>query len=106
KPVGVLTFANGGALGMPCTIPVPKAYAQKYDQGKTSTYGEHQVFTGPYMIEGAGSGTVPQSGYQPGKLISLVRNPSWDKATDFKPAYFDKIIIKNGGDVAVTSRQV
>ena len=29
KPVGVLTFANGGALGMPCTIPVPKDYAQK-----------------------------------------------------------------------------
>ena len=49
---------------------------------------------------------MPSSGYQPGKLISLVRNPSWDKATDFKPAYFDKIIIKNGGDVAVTSRQV
>lgn len=104
KPVGVL--ATGAALGLPCTAPVPQDYAEKYDKGKTSTYGEHQVFTGPYMIEGAGSGTVPQSGYQPGKLISLVRNPSWDKATDFKPAYFDKIIIKNGGDVSVTSRQV
>jgi len=104
KPVGVL--ATGAALGLPCTAPVPQDYAEKYDKGKTSTYGEHQVFTGPYMIEGAGSGTVPQSGYQPGKLISLVRNPSWDKSTDFKPAYFDKIIIKNGGDVSVTSRQV
>jgi peptide/nickel transport system substrate-binding protein len=104
KPVGVL--ATGAALGLPCTAPVPKDYAQKYDKGKTSTYGEHQVFTGPYMIEGAGSGTVPSSGYQPGKLISLVRNPSWDKSTDFKPAYFDKIIIKNGGDVSVNARQV
>jgi peptide/nickel transport system substrate-binding protein len=48
KPVGVLADAN--ALGLPCTAPVPKAYAEKYDKGKTSTYGEHQVFTGPYMI--------------------------------------------------------
>jgi peptide/nickel transport system substrate-binding protein len=104
KPVGVL--ATGAALGLPCTAPVPQDYAEKYDKGKTSTYGEHQVFTGPYMIEGAGSGTVPSTGYQPGKLISLVRNPSWDKSTDFKPAYFDKIVIKNGGDVSVTSRQV
>ena len=26
-----------------------------------------------------------------GQGIDLVRNPSWDKSTDFKPAYFDKI---------------
>jgi peptide/nickel transport system substrate-binding protein len=104
KPVGVL--ATGAALGLPCTAPVPKDYAAKYDKGKTSTYGEHQVFTGPYMIEGAGSGTVPSSGYQPAKSISLVRNPSWDKSTDFKPAYFDKIVIKNGSDVSVAARQV
>jgi peptide/nickel transport system substrate-binding protein len=104
KPVGVL--ADAAALGLPCTAPVPKAYAAKYDKGKTSTYGQHQVFTGPYMIEGAGTGTVPSSGYQPGKLITLVRNPSWDKSTDFKPAYFDKIIIKNGSDATVAARQV
>lgn len=104
KPVGVLADAN--ALALPCTAPVPKAYAEKYDKGKTSTYGEHQVFTGPYMIEGAGTGTVPASGYSPGKLITLVRNPSWDRSTDFKPAYFDKIIIKNGSDVTVAARQI
>ncbi len=104
KPVGVLADAN--ALALPCTAPVPKAYAEKYDKGKTSTYGEHQVFTGPYMIEGAGSGTVPSSGYAPGRLIVLVRNPSWDKSTDFKPAYFDKITIKNGSDATVAARQV
>jgi peptide/nickel transport system substrate-binding protein len=104
KPVGVLADAN--ALGLPCTAPVPKAYAEKYDKGKTSTYGEHQVFTGPYMIEGAGTGTVPASGYSPGKLLTLVRNPSWDRSTDFKPAYFDKIIIKNGSDVSIAARQI
>jgi peptide/nickel transport system substrate-binding protein len=104
RPVGVLADAN--ALGLPCTIPVPKSYAAKYDAKSTSTYGQHQVFTGPYMIQGAGSGTVPKSGYQPAKLLVLVRNPSWDKSTDFKPAYFDKIIIKNGSDVTVAARQV
>jgi peptide/nickel transport system substrate-binding protein len=104
NPVGVL--ANANALGLPCTAPVPKDYASKYDSKTQSTYGQHQVFTGPYMIQGAGSGTIPKSGYQPAKLITLVRNPSWDKSTDFKPAYFDKIIIKNGSDVTVASRQI
>ena len=104
KPVGVL--ANANALGLPCTIPVPKSYASKYDSKSQSTYGQHQVFTGPYMLQGAGSGTVGKAGYQPAKLISLVRNPSWDRSTDFKPAYFDKIIIKNGSDVTVAARQV
>ena len=74
---------------MPCTVPVPKDYAQKYDKGKQSTYGEHQVFTGPYMIENDGKGKI--TGYEPGKRLTLVRNPSWDKETDFKPAYFDRI---------------
>ena len=62
---------------MPCTVPVPKDYAQKYDKGKQSTYGEHQVFTGPYMIENDGKGNI--TGYKPGKKLTLVRNPSWDK---------------------------
>jgi peptide/nickel transport system substrate-binding protein len=87
KPVNVLT--SGGALGLPCTIPVPKDYAQKYDKGKQSTYGQHQVFTGPYMIENDGKGKI--TGYQPSKKLTLVRNPSWDKSTNFKPAYFDRI---------------
>jgi len=103
-PVGVL--ATGNALGLPCTIPVPQNYAAKYDKGNQSTYGQHQVFTGPYMVQGAGSGTIPKSGYQPAKLLTLVRNPSWDKSTDFKPAYFDKIIIHNGSDPTVAARQV
>jgi peptide/nickel transport system substrate-binding protein len=103
-PVGVLADAN--ALGLPCTSPVPKNYAAKYDNKTQSTYGQHQVFTGPYMIQGAGSGTIPKGGYQPAKLITLVRNPSWDKSTDFKPAYFDKIVIKNGSDPTVAARQV
>ncbi|MFL5331872.1 MAG: ABC transporter substrate-binding protein [Geminicoccaceae bacterium] len=104
KPVGVLATAN--ALTMPCTIPIPRSYAAKYDHGSVFHYGEHQVFTGPYMIQGAGSGTVPKSGYLPERLLVLVRNPSWDPKTDFRHAYFDKIIAKGGNDVSVASRAI
>ena len=104
KPAGVLT--TGNALAMPCTTPIPKDYAQKYDKGKQSEYGMHQVFTGPYMIQGAESGTVPRSGYQAGKSLVLVRNPSWNKETDWRPAYFDKITVDGGNDVSVASRQI
>ena len=88
---------------MPCTVPVPKDYAQKYDKGKQSTYGEHQVFTGPYMIENDGKGKI--TGYKPGKKLTLVRNPSWDKSTDFKPAYFDKIDVTCCNDATVAGQE-
>jgi peptide/nickel transport system substrate-binding protein len=101
KPAGVLT--SGGALGMPCTVPVPKDYAQKYDQGKQSTYGQHQVFTGPYMIENNGKGKI--TGYKPSQKLTLVRNPSWDKSTDFKPAYFDRIEETCCSDATVAAKQ-
>jgi peptide/nickel transport system substrate-binding protein len=101
KPINVLT--TSAALGMPCTVPVPKDYAQKYDKGKASTYGEHQVFTGPYMIENNGKGKV--TGWQASKSLTLVRNPSWDKSTDFKPAYFDRIEEKCCFDSTVAARK-
>jgi peptide/nickel transport system substrate-binding protein len=104
KPLGVLADAN--ALALPCTVPVPKDYAARYDRGAQSKYGEHQVFTGPYMIQGAGSGTVPRSGYEPGQRLVLVRNPSWDRSSDFRPAYLDRIVVKNGADPTVAARQV
>ncbi len=104
-PVGVLTVPN--ALALPCTVPIPQDYAAKYDKGAQSTYGMHQVFTGPYMISGAGSGTVPSSGYQTGKLLALVRNPSWVRSTDpIRPAHFDSITFKGGNDITVASRQI
>jgi len=101
KPVGVLTSA--GALGMPCTVPVPKDYAEKYDKGKASTYGQHQVFTGPYMIQNDGNGKI--TGYKPSQKLTLVRNPSWDKSTDFKPAYFDRIEETCCSDATVAAKQ-
>jgi peptide/nickel transport system substrate-binding protein len=101
RPQGVL--ATGAALALAGTVPVPKDYAQKYDKGKQSTYGEHQVFTGPYMIPNDSSGKV--TGYTPGKEIQLVRNPSWDAKTDYRPAYLDKIVFKEGNDITVASRK-
>ncbi len=101
KPAGVLT--SGRALGMPCTTPVPKDYAQKYDKGKTSTYGQHQVFTGPYMIQNDGHGNL--TGYKPSQKLTIVRNPSWDKASDFRPAYFDGFDITCCSDPTVASKE-
>ena len=101
EPSGII--ADGSALGMPCTVPIPKDYAQKYDEGKQSTYGQHQVFTGPYMIENDGKGKI--TGYEPSKRLVLVRNPSWDKDTDFKPAYFDRIVETCCSDATVAARK-
>lgn len=105
QPVGILAIPN--ALALYCTTPIPKSYAAKFDSGAQSSYGQHAVATGPYMIAGSGTGTVPSSGYQPGKLLALVRNPSWQKSTDpIRPAHFDTITVKGGYDVSVASRQI
>ena len=93
-----------GALSMPASAPVPKEYAEKFDKSVPSKYGQHQVFTGPYMIENDSSGKL--TGYTPGQVIKLVRNPNWDASTDYKPAYLDSITIKQGSDPQVGSRQV
>jgi len=83
-----------GALALPVGSPVPEEYAKKYDAENPSTYGEHQVATGPYMIENNSSGEI--TGYTSGKEIKLVRNPNWDPSTDFRPAYLDSIDVQEG----------
>ena len=35
-----------------------------------------------------------------------MRNPNWDKSTDYKPAYLDSITITEGSDAEVASRQI
>lgn len=105
-----LTRATGGvlaagALGYVNSAPVPKAYAAKYDDKAQSDYGMHQLATGPYMIAQDASGN--QTGYKPNQDILLVRNPSWKRATDYKPAYLDEIDNKEGNsDDEVASRQI
>ena len=93
-----------GALVLPITAPVPKEYAEKFDRENPSTYGLNQAFTGPYMVENNAEGKL--TGYEPKKLIKLVRNPSWDEATDFRPAYLDAIEIRQGNDPVAASRRV
>jgi peptide/nickel transport system substrate-binding protein len=85
-----------GALVLPLAAPVPRTYALPYDRKVQSTYGTHQVSTGPYMVELDSQGRT--KGYRPGKGIQLVRNPNWDAATDFRPAYVDEVDIREGND--------
>jgi peptide/nickel transport system substrate-binding protein len=94
-----------GALTMPIAAPVPRDYALPFDRHSPSAYGTHQVATGPYMIANDAKGNA--TGYSAGHEIKLVRNPSWDKATDYKPAYLDAIDVREGNtDTTVASRQV
>jgi peptide/nickel transport system substrate-binding protein len=93
RPRGAIV---AGMLSMPASAPVPQSYAAKYDKQQPSTYGLHQVSTGPYMIRS----------YKPGNEIDLVRNPNWDQSTDYKPAYLDSITIKEGVDPDVGARQI
>jgi len=84
-----------GALSLPVSAPVPEEYAKSYDAENPSTYGEHQVSSGPYMIENNSSGEL--TGYTPNKEIHLVRNPNWKASDgDYRPAYLDEITIQEG----------
>jgi peptide/nickel transport system substrate-binding protein len=107
-PQGSPRCAGGilaGALVMPLSAPVPREYARRFDAKLPSSYGAHQVATGPYMIESDPSGTA--IGYEVGRRVRLVRNPSWNAQTDNRPAYLDEIEISLGNDDAtVMSRRV
>ena len=95
-----------GALSLPVSAPVPEEYAEQYDAENPSTYGEHQVATGPYMIENDDSGAL--TGYTPNKEIHLVRNPNWEASDgDFRPAFLDEITIQEGfADTVSASKKV
>ena len=93
------------ALVMPITAPVPEEYASKFDAKNPSTYNTHVVATGPYMVKNDAQGNTV--GYQAGKSIDLVRNPNWDKSTDYRPAYLDEIqLTTNESDASIAAQQV
>jgi len=93
------------ALVMPITMPVPEEYASKFDAKNPSTYNTHVVATGPYMVKNNAQGNAV--GYQAGKSIDLVRNPNWDKSTDYRPAYVDEIqLTTNEADASIAAQQV
>jgi peptide/nickel transport system substrate-binding protein len=81
------------ALAMPISTPVPEEYARAFDAKSPSTYDRHVAFTGPYRI----------ASHVPDKVIELVRNPNWDRGTDYRPAYLDAITIQEGNDDAVSA---
>lgn len=86
------------------TAPVPVEYAKTFDQQNPSTYAQHVVSTGPYMVANDASGKI--TGWKPGRELLLVRNPNWNPKTDFRPAYLDKITISEGNtDKAVATRR-
>ncbi len=89
------------ALILPISTPVPREYAKKYDRKSPSTYDQYVAFTGPYMVSNDAEGKV--TGRQPGKRIELVRNPNWDRETDFRPAYLDGIVVQQGNDDTVVA---
>jgi peptide/nickel transport system substrate-binding protein len=96
-----------GALSLPLSAPVPQEYAEEFDKKSPSTYGQNQVFTGPYQIKADSSGKI--TGYEPGKSIQLVRNPNWNgpETGDYRKAYLDAIDIDEGNsDTTVASRQI
>ncbi len=98
-----LEQANGDLgylMAMPYTAPIPSDPAHgdaKYGilQGHDDDGSGYIVSSGPYMLAGSEQmdpeADVPASGYS-SNSVSLVRNPSWDPATDpLRPAYADRI---------------
>jgi peptide/nickel transport system substrate-binding protein len=101
KPVAQRVAA---ALVMTITVPVPEEYAKKFDAKSPTDYDQYVAFTGPYMVKNDKSGKTV--GRDPGKKIELVRNPNWDKSTDYRPAFLDSITIEEGNDdLTVASRR-
>jgi peptide/nickel transport system substrate-binding protein len=101
----------GWRMAMPSAAPIPPNGDAPLGaaEGHTKDYGRFLIGTGPYMFEGTDAldFSVPAadqqtvSGYIPGRQIVLVRNPSWDPATDeLRPAYADRLEATIGGDVA------
>jgi peptide/nickel transport system substrate-binding protein len=94
-----------GALALPLTVPVPEEYAKKFDAKNPSTYDSHVAFVGPYMVKNDASGKLV--GRTPGRSITIVRNPNWDKGTDYRPAYLDRIeILEGNNDPLVATRRI
>lgn len=85
----------GNRVAMPLLAPLPaEALAGRDDSG----YAGYLIASGPYMYEGAedlvlsGSDSMPVWAGRAAGRVTLVRNPSWDPASDpLRPAYVDRI---------------
>jgi peptide/nickel transport system substrate-binding protein len=110
----------GYRMAMHATAPIPP-HPTDADapfgaaEGHDKDYGRFLVASGPYMFEGsenldfskAPKQQDPVAGYEPGKSITMVRNPAWDPDTDEnRPAYVDRIEISIGGTEEDNANQV
>jgi peptide/nickel transport system substrate-binding protein len=116
EPAGDL----GYRFALPATAPIPPNPSDPtavlgVAQGHDDDYGRFLVASGPYMFEGSenldfsvsADKQKPAAGYVPNKSYSLVRNPSWDAATDdLRPAYVDAMQVSIGGEEAVLDQKV
>jgi peptide/nickel transport system substrate-binding protein len=105
-PAGEVPFL----FALTATAPIPPDAPDERlgaAEGHTDNYGLHLVSTGPYMLLGseAMDFSLPAeeqpdvAGWNPGRSIQMVRNPSYDPTTDgLRPAYADAINITIGGD--------
>jgi peptide/nickel transport system substrate-binding protein len=114
--------AFGYLLAFPAAAPIPPSPGNPSAPlgaatGHDKDWGRFMVATGPYMVEGAdkidysqpASSQTPPSGSQPGRSLTLVRNPSWAKATDPISGNFvfvDRAQITIGGTTADLYRKV
>jgi peptide/nickel transport system substrate-binding protein len=107
EPTGDL----GWRMAMPAAAPIPPNRGAPLGaaEGHTKNYGRFLVASGPYMFEGSdemdfsipAEDQEPVAGYIPGRSITMVRNPSWDEASDdLRMAYPDSIEIQIGGEVS------
>ena len=98
-------------LAMAATSPLPSELVAAHGD-EPGTLGQFLVSSGPYEFEGYTdiatlNGDTPPSGMNFGRSYVLVRNPSWDPATDpLRPAYVDRIEVKVGGEAQELLDQV
>ena len=106
-------------FSLPATAPIPQA-------ADIEDLGGLLAATGPYMIDGTGeldptspadergtpAGFLPPDLGKGGALrstgsLTLVRNPSWEPATDaLRPAYPDRIEVTLGGEDVQLARRI
>jgi peptide/nickel transport system substrate-binding protein len=107
-----VTSDLGYRFSLAATAPIPEGAAEVHD----ADYASFLVASGPYMIEGSArldpsappDEQQPADGFVPPVIkdfavstpgsLALVRNPSWDPATDrLRAAYPDRIEVTLGG---------
>ena len=82
-------------LALPFFAPVPGEWAASYKVG--ANYSGHVVGTGPYTLKR----------YDPGHLVVLERNPSWDPASDpLRKAWVDRIEVRISKDAEAVQQAI